>query len=113
MICNVAKVVSNRRKWRERQRQGLLRSWQPGGAHDLRFRHKEPDAETLRRRAADDRRGQVILRGTVQTAAGPQPLLICWSTTGRIDQLDVVIAGRVLATAAARGIVPALLKLAY
>ena len=41
-------------------RRGLRRSWQPGGAHDLRFRHKEPDADTLRWRAYQDRKGSLF-----------------------------------------------------
>jgi hypothetical protein len=66
----VTKVVSKRRAWRERQRQGLLRSWQPGGAHHERFRSGEADADTMRRRALDDARGTVIREGITYRPSG-------------------------------------------
>lgn len=84
--------------YRERQRQGLLRSWQPGGAHDLRFRQRPVDADTLRARAMHDRKGRIVLAGVIQTALGPKDCLICHSTAGRTDQFDLIVDGRVEAT---------------
>ena len=96
---------------RARILRGLRRSWLPGGAHDLRFHHRPVDADTLRRRAADDRRGSVVLAGHLNSAAGAVPFSLRWSTAGRSDQLDLFVDGRLRLTAAAPRIVPELLVL--
>lgn len=51
---------SNRRysaKRIERMRNGLKRSWEPGGAHHKRFREGPADADTMRKRELWDRKG--------------------------------------------------------
>lgn len=70
-------------------RRGLGRSWAPGGSHDLRFRHNAVDADTLRRRALEDRRGQLYATLSYPTLLGPRYFRLLWSIVGRVDQLDV------------------------
>lgn len=51
---------SNRRysaKRIEQMRNGLKRSWAPGGAHHKRFREGPADADTMRKRELWDRKG--------------------------------------------------------
>lgn len=78
------------RKARERIRRGLIRSWQPGGTHRelQRARGLRSSAETARRRAAWDAKGQVEF--TAVFPDGTQ-LLVRRALRGRSDQLDVVL----------------------
>lgn len=88
-------------KARERIRKGLLRSWQPGGTHRTKQMSRPIDADTLRSRALDDRRGRHLC--AVYPPSGnllPGPFVMIWSTTGRTDQVDVFQNGRLLFTAA-------------
>ena len=73
---------------------GLRRSWEPGGSHDLRFRSGEPDADTLRQRAAHDRRGRCVLAGR----CGRLGFAVCHSTAGRTDQYDIFLDGQLVTT---------------
>lgn len=75
-------------------KRGLRRSWESGGPHDLRFRHHEVDADTLRSRTRYDRKGTFY--ADIRTAAGEFKVL--WSTAGRTDQLDVFHRGKLLTT---------------
>ena len=80
---------------RQRILRGLARSWQPGGAHDLRFHHAPVDADTLRKRALHDRKGSHY--ATISTNGFVFELF--WSASGRVDQVDVFIGGKHMLTA--------------
>jgi hypothetical protein len=95
VVGMISKVRRLTPRARENIRRGLRNSWQPGGAHHARFRCGEPDADTARRRALDDRRG--TLYAEVRTPDG-QRWGLRWSVCGRTDQLDVMHAGRIAAT---------------
>ena len=82
-----------RMAWRERQRQGLLRSWQPGGSHDLRFRHKPVDADTLRKREQFDRKGSHAFRVVI----GGREFEV-YHSTAHAQRYDIFRAGYKLAT---------------
>lgn len=62
-----------------------------------------PDAETLRRRALDDARGELIREGVTYRGDGR---VVEWSVrrsiSGRVNQVDIVVAGKVWRTTAAR-----------
>ena len=64
---------------------------------------REPDADTLRRRALSDARGQIIRDGVTYFGAGRvTPWSVQRSVRGRVDQFDIVVAGRVWRTGGAR-----------
>jgi hypothetical protein len=85
-------------KAKERIRKGLLRSWQPGGTHRTKQESRPIDADTLRSRALDDRRGKQLC--LLNTRPYGETYTFLWSTTGRTDQVDVFQNGRLLFTAA-------------
>ena len=66
----------------ERIRNGLLRSWQPGGTHRSTQQATVIDADTLRSRALYDRKGKLIVSG-----------VSIHHSTARSDQLDVYVDG--------------------
>lgn len=80
---------------RARILRGLARSWQPGGSHDARFHHATVDADTLRLRTLHDRKGAHY--ATVLTSGLVFELF--WSVNGRVDQVDVFLAGKNMLTA--------------
>jgi len=62
-----------------------------------------PDADTLRWRAAQDARGQIMREGVTYFGNGRVvPWCVRRSFAGRVNQLDVVVAGRVWRTGGAR-----------
>lgn len=56
------------------------------------------DADTLRRRALDDRRGSLYADVYVPTELGRTLFTLRWSVRGRTDQVDVMCEGAILAT---------------
>lgn len=60
--------------------------------------NRDPDAETVRRRALDDRRGTVIRAGVTYRATGETIWAVAHSRAGRTDQFDVVADGRLWRT---------------
>lgn len=68
-------------------RNGLLRSWQPGGAHYKRFREGKADADTMRKRTLWDRKGKTF---TLSFTLRHSPR--------RTDSYDVLEGGRVVFT---------------
>lgn len=68
----------------ERMRNGLLRSWQPGGTHYEKMKGRPADADTVRKRALYDRKGTVA--ATLQVNG--QTFTIRHSRN-RTDQYDV------------------------
>lgn len=73
---------------------GLHRSWEPGGAHDLRFRHKEIDADTQRLRTLWDRKGSHY----ASIKMNGREFQCYWSTLGRSDQVDIFCENRKMTT---------------
>ena len=63
------------------------------------------DADTLRRRALHDARGQIVRQGVTFCGNGRViPWHVRRSIAGRVDQFDIVCAGRVWRTGGARKI---------
>jgi hypothetical protein len=60
------------------------------------------DADTLRRRALYDARGQIIRHGATYRSTGVTHWQVRRSTTGRIDQFDFVANDRVKLIAGSR-----------
>ena len=60
------------------------------------------DAETLRRREMSAARGVMLREGVTYRAAGVTRWQVCVSMRGRIDQLDVLVDGRLWRTLGAR-----------
>ena len=64
-----------------------------------------PDAETLRWRAAQDARGQIMREGVTYFGDGR---VVRWcvrrSVAGRVNQLDVVVDGKVWRTTGSRAV---------
>ena len=60
------------------------------------------DAETLRWRAAQDARGQILREGCTYAATGEQRWQIVRSTVGRTDQRDVLVNGQLFKTCGPR-----------
>lgn len=74
-------------------RRGLKRSW-VDGTHRQRVQHQDIDADTLRRRALDDRRGRHYATITINGLSYP----VVWSCRGRSDQVDIFCDGSLIAT---------------
>lgn len=62
------------------------------------------DADTLHRRALDDRRGRIVRSGIITKAASVTMWEIRHSLRGRVNQYDVIFNGRLSRTCGRRGI---------
>lgn len=60
------------------------------------------DAETLRRRALDDERGEVMRHGCAYTATTETAWHVVRSVGGRVTQFDLVANGSIVRTAGRR-----------
>lgn len=56
---------------------------------------REPDADTLRMRAIYDAKGQVLREGVTYTATSERPWAIRRAVHGRVNQVELVVAGAV------------------
>jgi hypothetical protein len=63
-----------------------------------------PDADTLRKRALDDARGQLVREGCTYAATGETQWQVRRSTEGRTDQFDLVANGSVFRTSGPRNL---------
>lgn len=64
-----------------------------------------PDADTLRWRALQDARGQVLRSGVTYFGDGRiVPWCVRRSLAGRVDQFDILVGGRVWRTAGSRAV---------
>lgn len=63
---------------------------------------REPDADTLRRRALHDARGTVLREGCTYSATGEQRWQVVRSVHGRTDQRDITINGQLFKTCGPR-----------
>jgi hypothetical protein len=61
-----------------------------------------PDAETVRWRALDDARGQILAHGCRYSASGAVVWEIRRSLRGRINQVDLILAGKLWRTGSLR-----------
>ena len=66
----------------------------------------EIDSDTLRRRALDDARGQIMREGCVYSAAGETHFTVRRSVQGRTNQYDLTHNGVVVLTAGSRELKP-------
>ena len=73
-------------------KRGLKRSWE-SGSHRARQQTRKPDADDLMRRSLYDRRGKIVMSGSLSTELGQKPFQIRWSVFGRTDQLDFIVDG--------------------
>jgi hypothetical protein len=88
-----------------KERSAKAREWGAKGlaAQAAARIERGPDAETVRKRALDDRRGLCIRRGTTYRADGST---VAWwishSIVGRSDQFDIVVDNRLWRTGGMR-----------
>jgi hypothetical protein len=68
-------------------RRTVARAW---GHRSTASRTRKPDADTLRRRALHDARGQVLREGCTYTALGITPWRVVRSVRGRTNQVDIL-----------------------
>jgi hypothetical protein len=61
-----------------------------------------PDADTLRRRALDDRRGTILRQGATYTAHGVTHWLVRHAVCGRTDQFELIANGKIVRTSGRR-----------
>lgn len=94
MIYKVGRLTP---QGRERIRNALKRSWRDG-THRERQRSREIDVDSLRKRALEDRRGTHYATITKQTNLGAIYFTLLWSVAGRVDQVDIIESGSIVAT---------------
>ncbi len=103
-------IRNSYRSFRAVRRERLARIGRARGLASQRVQRearmaREIDADTLRRRALHDARGQVIREGVTYFGDGRvTPWCVRRSVRGRIDQLDVMVNGRVWRTGGPRKI---------
>lgn len=92
-------------RYPRRERRAVAREWarRSQAVQAERRRERGPDLDTLRWRARHDRRGQVLREGVTFFGDGRVvPWRVQHSLRGRVDQFDVVVAGRIWRTAGPR-----------
>ena len=89
-----------------RKRNAKAREWQRAGCEvKARLRMEcGPDPETMRLRALYDARGEVLRHGVTYSTAHPegQAWIILRSKLGRVNQVDLHVAGALYATCGLR-----------
>lgn len=60
------------------------------------------DAETIRRREIDDARGEIVRHGVTYTARREIPWCVRRAVAGRVNQVEIVAAGKIVRTCSAR-----------
>jgi hypothetical protein len=81
-------------------RQAVSKRWHEAKA--AKRMDRGPDADTLRKRALDDARRQIVREGCTYTATGQTNWQVRRSIAGRVDQLDLVANGQTICTAGPR-----------
>jgi hypothetical protein len=96
-------------KGRANIKRGLARSWAEGGTHreKQKARGQNADADTVRARALDDRRGSEYATITMR---GGKRFVLLWSVKGRRDQLDIFHAGGIIQSIRPSGVIATLEK---
>jgi len=92
-------------RYSRRERRAVAQSWarRSHATRAARRMERGPDADTLRRRALHDARGQIVREGVTYHGNGRvTPWCVRRSVAGRTDQFDVVLAGIVWRTGGAR-----------
>jgi hypothetical protein len=86
------------------ERPAVAREWarRSNAAQSAARIAREPDADTLRRRALHDARGQLIREGRTYSAAGAKHWRVIRSLRGRTDQRDVIVDGQLIRTCGPR-----------
>lgn len=84
------------RKGIENIKRGLRRSWKDG-THRQRQQQRKLDADTLRKHALHDRKGESYAE--LRFPDG-RVFKLYWSTRGRTDQLDVFLNSKLVSTCA-------------
>ena len=87
-------------------KRGLHRSWEPGGAHDRRFRHNPVDADTLRQRALHDLKGRHAF-----TIKRNGRTVEVYHSVHHVRRLDLYEAGRFLVTLRPGLVLPEIVRL--
>ena len=99
-------MISAFYRYDKKERRAVARLWaqRSNAVQAAARRARVPDADTLRRRALHDARGQTVREGTTYTAAAEIAWRVARSRHGRSNQLDVIVNGRIWRTAGARRI---------
>lgn len=91
-------------RYPKRERSAVARRWgKLGNEAQQRMRDERgPDADTMRKRALFDAKGQLVREGCTYSATGETQWIVRRSVTGRTDQYDLVANGKTVRTAGAR-----------
>lgn len=87
------------------QRRAIARTWalRSQAVQSASRMARGPDADTLRRRALHDARGQIVREGVTYCGDGRVvPWCVQRSIAGRTDQFDLALSGRVVRTGGLR-----------
>lgn len=99
-------MISALYRYPKNERRPIAREWahRSNAAQTVARQVRGVDADTLHRRALHDARGQLLRHGCTFTASGVVEWEIRRSRSGRVNQLDVFVSGRLWRTAGARRI---------
>jgi hypothetical protein len=92
-------------RYSRRERRAVAQSWarRSHATRAARRMERGPDADTLRRRALHDARGQIVRAGVTYFGDGR---VVLWSVRrsvrGRVDQFDMIVGARVWRTGGVR-----------
>ncbi len=95
-------------RYPRKERRAIARRWglRSQAVQAAKRMERGPDAETVRMRALDDARGQVLRHGVTYSAAHPegQPWVILRSKHGRTNQVDLHVGELLVTTCGLRSI---------
>lgn len=94
------------RRYPKSQRRAVAQEWarRSNAAQAQKRMERGPDAETVRKRALHDSRGQVLRSGVCYKAGKEIAWQVRRSIHGRTNQLDLVSNGRVIQTCGKRNL---------
>lgn len=97
-------MISALYRYQKRERRAVAQEWarRSNVAQAASRIDRGVDAETLRRRALDDARGQVLREGVTYRASGVTRWRVVRSVLGRTNQRDVILNGQLFKTCGPR-----------
>ncbi len=97
-------MISALYRYPKSKRRAIAREWglRSAKAHAVLRSEHGVDAETLRRRALDDARGQLLREGHTYRATGITHWRVVRSVRGRTNQRDILLNGELFRTCGPR-----------
>ncbi len=97
-------MISALYRYPKSERKHIAREWglRSAASHAALRLVRGADAETLRRRALDDARGQLLREGRTYRASGITHWRVVRSVSGRTDQRDILLNGELFRTCGTR-----------